>query len=216
MPLCSVTAIVVLRRPDVATSRTTRPRGEPMSQIRPHAAVQPRGREAHAQCYFAPHYREMRRVRMFGTQPAHSRRPDPAMKDRECRCALPSARSRVSPGSKEARRRQRFKRVGFGHRVSRSRGDALFQDERDASGSRRMTARRRVVRPIRRSMPPPIACFASPPLNGCKLTLLLPRPHIPDVPIPQSRVRIPRVPESNHIYIKLGVTFHVSTSLTRQ
>ncbi|MEB4631469.1 hypothetical protein [Burkholderia contaminans] len=62
------------------------------------------------------------------------------MKDRESRCALPSAQSRVSPGSKEARRRQRFKCVGFGHRVSGSRGNAPFQSERGASGSRRMTA----------------------------------------------------------------------------
>ncbi|KKL38875.1 hypothetical protein WR30_12685 [Burkholderia contaminans FFH2055] len=40
MPLWSVTAIDMLRRLDVATSRTTRPRGALMSQIRPRAAMQ--------------------------------------------------------------------------------------------------------------------------------------------------------------------------------
>ncbi|WP_196487790.1 DUF3742 family protein [Burkholderia cepacia] len=49
------------------------------------------------------------------------------------------------------------------------------------------------VESLRRPQPLVLGCWT---LNRCKLTLLLPRPHIPDVPIPQSRVRIPRVPES--------------------
>lgn len=48
------------------------------------------------------------------------------------------------------------------------------------------------VESLRRPQPLVLGCWT---LNRCKLTLLLPRPHIPDVPIPQSRVRIPRVPE---------------------
>jgi hypothetical protein len=31
------------------------------------------------------------------------------------------------------------------------------------------------------------------PLNRCKLSLLPPRPHIPDVPVPQSRLRVARL-----------------------